>query len=393
VKTTAIRNPLLALTAVGALLAFILACSSFSPDDSKVLYPTVDPGSGGVGVAIYDRESRRSQIRFVPIGLSIEHQEAQPILVRAQWMANGQEILVAWPWVDNGAAAAEDGLNLAVLPASGNGATRLFHVPDLSESLTRILFPLPVAGSGLFLAGQEPGSVIRMDLRTGAMAQLEGMDEMFLLPTAHADRLLYLGQDDDSDEMEVGWMQADTGVRTVLFETDPLDLGPDEGFFAVSHDGQRLVHLDDSGPEPVCRFLERERPSRTLSLGLGAEDLTFGNALFSPEGSVIYVSILAPAPEQDRLPGGLGFLEVPVDGGAVRRTILAQDSGDEDFETAAYFQIGLSGDGRTLAVSSAFYAFDEQGLKPEDCALFLVDLADPNRAVTKVSVPLPIMRE
>jgi len=37
-------------------------------------------------------------------------------------------------------------------------------------------------------------------------------------------------------------------------------------------------------------------------------------------------------------------------------------------------------------------ACDDEAFKAEDCALFLVDLADPGRKVTRVPIPLPAPR-
>jgi hypothetical protein len=392
-KITSIRNPLLALIAVGALLAFILACSSFSPDDSKVLYPTIDPVSGVTAVAVYDRETGRSETCFIPFGLDVGADEPQPLLLRPQWLAGGREIAVAWPWVGSGGEAEEDGLNLAVLPISGDGPTRLLQFPELTDTLERILYPLPIAGSGLFLPDRETNEVIRFDLLTGTLQRLPGMMDLVLLPTSRADRLLYLGRDEDAEAMEVGWMQTDTGRRTLLFQSAPLDLGPDEDFFAVSLDGRRFAYLDKDGEEPVCRLRERDRPDRILSLGPSAKDLTFGHATFSPDGEVLFISILAPFSEEEGRPGGLGFLEVPVNGLEVRRTILVPNTRKADYDTPAYFEIGLSGDGQLLAAASTYYAYEQDVLSAETCALFLVDLTDPQRAFTKVPVPLPPNRD
>ena len=58
------HNTLLALTGLAALFVCILACTSFSPDDKKILYSTFDPKSRAMGVAVYDRASRDSRLLF-----------------------------------------------------------------------------------------------------------------------------------------------------------------------------------------------------------------------------------------------------------------------------------------------------------------------------------------
>jgi hypothetical protein len=166
-------------------------------------------------------------------------------------------------------------------------------------------------------------------------------------------------------------------------------LSVDGDCFAVSPDGRRFAHVDRQAEKPVCRLKERGQADKILSLGSSADDLTFGHAVFSPDGEVVFVSILAQSADDGGPPGGLGFLEVPVDGSAVRRTLLVQSTRESDLDTPVYFELGLSGDGRTLAVASTYYAYDEGLLSADDCALFLVDLSDPNRKVTKVPVPVP----
>ena len=57
-KNPKTRNTALALVGLLALSIYILACTSFSPDDTKVLYPAFDAPSGAIGMAVYDREAR-----------------------------------------------------------------------------------------------------------------------------------------------------------------------------------------------------------------------------------------------------------------------------------------------------------------------------------------------
>jgi hypothetical protein len=66
--------------------------------------------------------------------------------------------------------------------------------------------------------------------------------------------------------------------------------------------------------------------------------------------------------------------------------ITGAKAGDKGFPS---FQIDISHDGTTLAVESLWFGFGDDAVKAEDCALFLVDLTDPQRKVTKVPIPLP----
>jgi hypothetical protein len=87
-----------------------------------------------------------------------------------------------------------------------------------------------------------------------------------------------------------------------------------------------------------------------------------------------------------------GLLEIPLESGPLRDTVLIRDAEVERDMAPACFQIDVSHDGRTAAVSSAYLACLNDDFRPEDCALFLVDLTDPKRKVTKVSIPMPSER-
>ena len=57
------------------------------------------------------------------------------------------------------------------------------------------------------------------------------------------------------------------------------------------------------------------------------------------------------------------------------------------------FQGGLSHDGRAWAAASAYLWAQNEKIANEDCGLFLVDLTDAKRKVTKVAIPVPANRK
>src|SRR5574341_1052549 len=109
-KIDTARNGGLALIGLAALAIYILACTSFSPDDKQVLYPAFDLQTGAAAVSLYDRETSRSRTLFVPVTYAETNQLATPVM-RAQWLGNGSRVLVSWVAEDT-----EDFLNLAVVP-------------------------------------------------------------------------------------------------------------------------------------------------------------------------------------------------------------------------------------------------------------------------------------
>ena len=208
-------NPLFALAGLGALLIYILACTSFSPDDSKVLYGTVDAKSGLTGVAVYDRKAGTSELLFEPFIQDLGKLGAQGATLRPQWIENGHYFLTTWV---AGSDDSDRSLNLAVLPFDRGGPARTFRVPDLGKDASTMfmLWPMPVVGSSVFL-NEESNRIIRLDLETGKMYRQTNQTEMVLLPSPNNDRLFYLGGVNDANGPdECGFLNSETFARTPL---------------------------------------------------------------------------------------------------------------------------------------------------------------------------------
>jgi hypothetical protein len=375
-KSHSLGHCLLALAALTALTVYVLACgTSFSPDDSKVLYSTINAKTGATGVAVYDRTTGKSELLFGPTHLEGDGLKTAPQILRPQWISNGHGVLVGWP--------GKDGLNLTVLPAGGPGPIRLYSLPDQDKNFS----PLPVAGTCLFLIGQS-NTLVRLDLASGAVRRTPGLPEMTLLPTPRGDQLLYLAESGEGDtaSTEVGLLNPETFGRTPLHHLKGAELKAEDGFCALSREGKRLALCAKVDDKWVLRVMDNGQPFRTVPLALEASAVKFGNAQFGPGGEVVYASFLQTGDETN----SLGILEIPINGGPIRRTTLIGDLGKVSKESALYLEPEVSHDGKTLAVASTYLAFDEHpSLKAEDCALFLVNLTDPQRRVTKVPIPLP----
>src|SRR5512146_249304 len=116
-KKPPMRDLALALIGLLALTAAILACTSFSPDDKKVLYPSFDPASGALGMALSDREARRSDMFFLPlVHENTTNNEVVPGFIRGQWLPNGHSILFCWA---GGKGSEDKALDLALVPWNG----------------------------------------------------------------------------------------------------------------------------------------------------------------------------------------------------------------------------------------------------------------------------------
>jgi len=389
-KTQTARNAGLALVGLLALTIYILACTSFSPDDTKVLYPAFSGTNGAVGVAVYDRESGRSEVLFVPVAFEdAESQVAAPLLVRAQWLADGRRILVTWLGESKGQS-----LNLALIPWGVRGPIKLFSLGKIENGATALIMPLPVAGDDVFIM-QTQQHINRLDLKTGTrtLHRLGDEKSKFSLYPAPADKgVFYLEQREEPEEHFVfGRLDPDSFALTgsVTFTNKP----DDGSFFTYDPLGQRVAFVE-KGPSggPQLVVLERGKPALTRPLEIKGAQVRFGNAVFTPNGGALLASCQKQPADQAQ--SSFGLLEIPLPAGPVLETTLIpalETKGDD--AAALYFQVGLSHDGKTAAAASTYLAcLETNTFKPEDCALFFVDLSDAKRKVTRVPISLPAER-
>lgn len=386
-KTNRTRNMALALVGLLALSIYILACTSFSPDDTKVLYPAFDAASGAIGLGVYDREARHSEMLFVPI--AYEGGQSNGVtgtFVRGQWLADGRTILVAWA----GGKDSDESLNLAVVPWGAREPFKVFRVPGIKEVESIFSVPLCVAGGRLFIKSG-PQEVLRVDLKTGAPAIHEFKDvkrEISLYPAPDGVGVFYVESRDESDAGAVfGGLNPEDFSRTPMMVM--TNETANESFIAYDKAGKQVAFLEKSGDPGRLVVLRDGRPSFTRSVGAEAEELAFGNAGFSPKGDWLWTTFQKKTEGKDTV--SYGLMEIPLSDAPIRETILISSAPLEK-DAAMYFQGALSHDGKAAAVASTYLACGDKTLKPEDCALFLIDLGNPNRKVTKVPIPVPAER-
>lgn len=376
-KNDSVRNGSLALVGLAALTVYILACTSFSPDDRKVLFPSFDPLTGRIGIAEYDRETARSRMLFVPLAYPDETNDPPTPLLRAQWLGNGRQILVSW-------AYDEDRLDLAVVPVVGEGAVRLFAIPA-EDPGEKMIVPVAVAGREAFLHGDE--TLIRLNLANGTQTRhaLSETDKEFrVYPGPDGESVFYLLELDEPKRMTFGRLDPATFARTpvVTFTNDLVD----GSFFTYDRRGQRVALVEHAGAEQRLVVLESGKPPLTRILS-GATATRYGNAIFLERADLILASFMRRNPGTNT--AAFGLVEIPIRNGSVRETVLIRNTEATDEMAAFLFQVGVSHDGKTAAVSSAYLACLGEDLKADDCGLFLVDLSDAKRKVTRVPIALP----
>jgi hypothetical protein len=322
---------------------------------------------------------------FVPSLFEFRGQDEEaptPAALRAQWLADGRRILVTW-------AAPEDTLNVALLPWGARGPFKLFALQKMEHDRPGLLFPVPVSGDYAFLARSDADELVRLDLSTGAIARHKLNSSITLLPTAADNGVFYFQEGSDPTKLSTfGVLDPETFTLTPAI-TFTNEMAKDS-FLAYDAEGRRIAFVEKVPADALqVVVLAQGQPPRTRRLEGKEKELGFGSAAFSRSGDALLAACQKKTRGRDTV--SYELMEISLAGGPIRETTLIPGVPGED--AAPVFQISLSHDGKTAAAVSTYLAGDSnKELKPEDCALFLVDLTDANRSVTKAPIPLPAKR-
>ena len=371
------------LAGVGALslLIYVLACAtSFSPDDRQVLYPSFDSQSGAMSVALYDRKSGRSEILFTAANADIATNQ-QPVLIRAEWLPDGKHILI-------GRAVDDDGLDLLVLPRGVPEPVRHFSLPKTNGAAMSLEFPFAVAGSQLFLNGDKRNP-LRLNLVTGEIAGGdEATNEVVALPSPDGKTLIGLRDLKDDRGMEFGTFDPLTFQFNSLGRAGTNVADGTIPFFNPA-DG-RLLFISKPEEQPQLQVLKNGQTEFTRPLARTGDKLQIGPFLdLARDGKTVLTAYCAV--QEAATNAEYGLLEIPLSDAPLRFTPLFHAAPAKDTELL-FAQPSLSHDGKTWAIGTACLYLQDESLKPEDCALFLVDLSKSNRPVTKLPIQVPSQR-
>ena len=383
-KTRIFHRKALALVGLLAFGIYVLACTSFSPDDTKILYPGFDRATGRLSVAIYDRKSGRSETLFLPVDfrgeqLSSRTNPPNAPMLRPQWMADGRRALIAWNCAND--------LALAVVPCSpAGGVSKFFFGLRNSESDNDAAFflPLPVDGERVFLRGGT-NSILRLDLGTGAFVRHYRpgkKDDLILLPAADARGVFYLEQ---GKTQTFGRIDPETLTETPLLTF--TNKCADGSFFTYDPQGKRVALVEEVDSARRLLVFENGEVVFSRPLALNPKVFTFGNAVVSRKGDLLLASYQELNKSQTN--SSFGLIEIPLSSAPVRLTRLISNVHITDDTAAFLFQISVSHDGKTAACSSSYLACNCESFNPEDSALFLIDLKHSTRKLTKVPIALP----
>jgi hypothetical protein len=381
-KTTFSLQSILACIGAGSLLVYVLACAtSFSPDDRQVLYPAFDTQGGATAVALYDRKSGRSEtLMTATLGQCATNRES--ILIRAEWMPDGKHILV-------GQLVEDHTLLLTILPRGVKDPVRNFAIPGFEDAVFTLEFPFVVAGSRLILNG-EKSAPRRLDLLTGEIIGGNTNDNsLVVMPSPDGKTLAGLRSVKSGKFTEYGLFDPET------MQFKPAGTLPDEvadGSIPCFNPADGRVAVASKGEDQLkFQIFKDGKVELTRLLSLPGGNLEVGPFLdFAPDGKTVFAAGCIVT--ESKTNSEYGLLEIPLNDAPLRFTPLfhADHSGDGDL---IFAQPSLSHDGKTWAIATSYLYRQNQSLRAEDCALFLVDVSKAKRPVTKVPVPVPPQRE
>ena len=378
-------NPALQSTLAGvavlSLLIYVLACAtSFSPDDRQVLYPSFDPQTGAASVAVYDRQTGHSQTVFSAAEAEAATNQ-QPALLRAAWLGDGRHILIA-------EAEHDHGLQLFVLPRGVNEPLRHFSISGANEPAALLQFPFAVASGKLFLNG-DGYSPARLDLVTGEISGGgKATNQISVLPAPDGKSLIAFRDLKENGGMEFGTFDPETMQLRVLGAETNVTEGTVPAFDPASG---RLTLVTKADDQLKLQITKNGTTEFARALGHSGGKLKVGPFLQpAPDGKTVMTAYCAEIAA--RTNSEYGLLEIPLNSEPLRFTPLFTVTNQDD-AGLILAQPSLSHDGRTWAIGTACLYLQNESLKPDDCALFLVDLSKPDRPVTKVPIQVPAQRK
>lgn len=365
-----------ALLSVLALLAWagcIVACrAAFSPDGKKVIFPYLTRNGNDVefGVALHDRETGATT--------KIYSSGKDERIMVPLWTSDGKRIVIV-----SHVKAGKDRLQVLMLSPGEEAPTKTIDLPE-SADLVSLFNPPPLLDDRyLFLGGD---AVHRLDLETADIAIRKGTKNLCL---AERNGKIYYLQAKVGKVVgyEIGTVQDPRGDLTLatlclIPKADAEEFLP---FLAVSRDGGKVALVVRSRQGQTLLVISGKEAPRRIPIERPEETGLLGNLEWSPDEKVLYG---ASAKQVNGDSFEMGLCEIPLEGGAPRRTRLltsgAKNKKDSD-ATLEFFQISLSPDGKTAAALATYL----DKIDPSDRALYLIDLASPERKVTKVPVPAP----
>jgi hypothetical protein len=282
---------------------------------------------------------------------------------------------------------------LLLLPMGGQAPARQFALPETRQIS---LAPYPEVGGDLFMGFDY---IARLDLKTGEVTtkKLSEGSGIHLIPAG--DRIWFMVYDIEREGREGKGMKfgeldrGDLGLKPFFefWESDEHKLGiTDFNAYSLTVEpgGTRLLTSAHVEGKPALLLFGKSGLEQIIKPEFPVEGCQVASVAWSADRKTIYAATLVPAKQNGRQ--DVAIAEIPVGGGPVRLTAMAHLARERDRDNSPeiYLRVSLAPNGRTLAVTTGFLPSDWV-INKEDRALYLMDLTDPARKITRFPIPTP----
>jgi hypothetical protein len=264
---------------------------------------------------------------------------------------------------------------------------RQLPCPNIDEPMVTLEFPFAIVGSQLFLRGNET-NLARVNLMTGEVISRDFTNAICVLSAPDGKSVVGFMEGRGNEGGEFGLIDPKTLAFTPTVSlTNEFKDGSIPAFDPAT---RRVAYVSDENDSPELQIQKDGQFVLTRPLARGEGKLVSGPFLdFTPDGKSVVTAYRFKPEEQTNAEYGL--LEIPLDTGALRWTPLFHAK-PGDKEELLYAQASLSHDGKTWAIATSYLYLINESLRPEDCALYIVEVGQAKPKINKVFITPPTHR-
>ena len=366
----------LTILGIAGLMVYVLACApSFSPDGKKVAFPVLDYDNEQTSVFVYDINKNKFETvaEFKDPNHGGDSDDDMDIAYSVQWMPDGKQILI------NGASL------IMILPVESEGPTRTFQPQEDMKFLN--ILPPPIVGNYQFIVNPDKPELYRVNVQNWETQsfQLAFSQDDLGIPFSDGEQLYFTVDLEKEDQKFCSIMKlnVENGAYTPVAQINMEECDELQAWSWLKLGGDRFAAISKYQDRVHLVLVQGNSIEKMIPIGEKRSGMNIGNLVPSRDGR----SIFAAFSYHDQL-DQFGVMEIPFDGGETREMVLfAGDGPMDDQINPIAFHIALSPDGRKIAASSVS-GLEYTSLKPEDRALYFIDVGHPEWKVNKVRVPL-----
>jgi len=372
-----ILDACLTILGMAGLMVYVLACApSFSPDGKKVAFPVMDYDDERTSIFVYDINKNKFETvaEFKNPNHKGDSEDDIDMAYSVQWMPDGKQILI-------------NGISLIMmLPVGSKGPTKTFQSQQDMKFWT--ILPPPIVGNYQFIVNPDKPELYRINLQNWETQsfQLAFNHDDIGIPFSDGEQLYFTVELEKEDQKfcSIMKMNAENGAYTPAAQINSEEFGELQGWSWLKLGGDRFATISKYQERVHLVLVRGNSIEKMIPIGERGSGIDIGNLVPSRNGRSIFAAF-SYYDQHDQF----GVMEIPFDGGKTREMVLFTGDGPMDDQiNAIAFHIALSPDGKKIAASSVS-GLEYTALKPEDRALYLIDVSHPEWKMNRIRIPLP----